>query len=121
MREAWGLYFTSVRTAAAVRHNVHTKLSLEKNKQITLFTGFQLSTSHLIAFLTFSKIPRCSKQPVLVNVNLTRGFLFGYSCFLHNQNGLSADMFTEGVLHRLSIKCYRVAGIVKHESCYQTS
>ena len=67
MREAWGLYLASVRSAGAVRHNVHTKLSLEKNKQITLFTGVQLSTSHLIAFLTFSKIPRCHKQPVLVN------------------------------------------------------
>ena len=91
MREAWGFYLASVRSAGAVRHNVHTKLSLEKNKQITLLTSIQLSPSYLIEFLTFSKIPRRSKQPVLVNVNLTRGFFFGYSCFLHHQNGLSPD------------------------------
>ena len=72
MREAWGLYLASIRSVGAIRHNVHTKLSLEKNERITVFTGIQLSTSHLIAFLTSSKIPRCSKPPVLVNVKMDK-------------------------------------------------
>ena len=110
MREAWGLYLASIRSVGAIRHNVHTKLSLEKNERITEFTGIQLSTSHLIVFLTSSKIPRCSKPPVLVNVKLTK-------C----QNGQSAEMFIEGVLRRLPNTCSRVAKKVKHENGHETS